>query len=565
MTNQRKIGLIGIVLLLTIGLVWLMSSDQVENQNQDRKPFVSSNWSSRFQTFDQKPMGLYLFNSLLVEHLDRGKSVYVINDWLELDSILIADSLPKTYVFVGNNFGLENKEIDTILSEVANGSRLFLSYNGLTENLLSRFFTTYNERFDYASKINVFVGKQKFSMINLYQNDTIATDWKAFGEISPMGDYQPLSSFMEMDNFIKIKHGKGFVYLHTTPTLFYNYQIKRKEGFAYTSFALNQLPKNQDAILLELGRLSDNFGNHDVDQQDGADGKEDDSYLRVIFENQTLLKAMLLGILGIFLFVVFRSKRTRPIVPYIDKKKNMTLAFAETITSIYFTKRNPYGLLQVQRKNFYETIQKNFYVDLSRRNGDREIEILAEKSNKSTQEIKEIIDSLETTEAFSVNEQAVSDVAKRMRKFYVETGIINEKILARVKEQTMTFKRGMIYPIIAILGGIFLVLLGFYYLMNSLGIGIILWPLGISAVAIGVLRMINPYMKVTETEITYFSPFGKKKRFLREQLILTEIKEKGVILHFTENRKLIINHWDLSRFDRKQFERFIAKLHKQEL
>jgi hypothetical protein len=28
---------------------------------------------------------------------------------------------------------------------------------------------------------------------------------------------------------------------------------------------------------------------------------------------------------------------------------------------------------------------------------------------------------------------------------------------------------------------------------------------------------------------------------------------------------LIINYWDLSAFDRKQFERFVSRLHTQEL
>ena len=565
MTNQKKIALIGIVLVAMVLLVWMLSGGNNEAQKQKRIPFVSSNWTSRFQPFDKKPMGLYLFNSLLATHIDTNRSVYIANDWIELDSLRLSDSLPKTYLFVGNYFGLQNQEIDSIMSEVNEGSRIFLSFNGLTENIYPRFFNEYNARFDYAETINVFASKKKYHMINLFQNDTIADNWKAFGKIDPVGPYKSLSSFMEMENFIKVEHGKGYLYLHTTPSLYYNYQIKRKEGFAYTAYTINQLPKDQDVILLELGRLSDNFGNEDTDTQEGADGKEDDSYLKIIFENPTLLKAMLLGLLGVIIFVVFRSKRMRPVVPYIEKRKNMTLAFAETITSIYFSKRNPYGLLQLQRKNFYDTVQKHFFVDLARREGAREIEILAEKSNKSVEEINSLVNALESKEAFSVNEQVITDIAKQMRKFYTETGIINEKALDRVKEQNMIFRRGILLPIATILGGIFLILLGFYYLMNSVGVGIVMWPLGLIAAAIGVLRLSNPYMVINELEIVYYSPIGRKRKFLRDDLIRTEVKEKGVILNFTEDRKLIINNWDLSRFDQKQFERFIAKLHNQEL
>lgn len=565
MNNQRKIVLIGAVVIVMVLLVWLLSGGDSSGQKGQRQPFVSSNWSSRFQPFDKKPMGLYLFNMLLSTHIDTNKNIYIIQDWIQLDSIMAADSLPKTYMFVGNNFGLENMEIDSIMSDVTEGSRLFLSYHGLTDNLYPRFFDEYEERFDYTESINVFTGKKKYNMINLFQNDTIATEWKAFGDIEPLVDYRSLSSFMEMDNFIKMKFEKGFVYLHTTPGQFYNYQIKRRDGYRYTTFVLNQIPKDQDVLLLELGRLSDNFGNHDVDDQEGAEGKEDDSYLRLIFQNPSLLIATLLGIFGLILFIFFRSKRTRPIVPHVDKKKDMTLAFAETITSIYFSKRNPYGLLQIQRKNFFDTVQKHFFIDLYRREEDRELLMLAEKSNKSIEEIKSIVNLLETKEAFSVTEQKVSEVAKMKRKFYLDTGIITEKIEERVKDSTMTFRRSLWLPSLMILGGLFLIMFGFYYLIQAIGVGIVLWPIGIVSLALGIIRVSKPFMVIDQTTITYYSPFGRKKVFSRDDLIVTEVKERGVVLNFTENRKLIINNWDLSLFDKKQFDRFISKLHKQEL
>ena len=547
-------------------LVWLFTGDSTpEGGGAKRHPYVSSNWSSRFQPFDKKPMGLYLFNTLLSSHLDKNKNVYIIHDWYQLDSMLVSDTVPRTFMFVGNNLGLENMEIDTLMSQVTQGSRIFFSYHGLTDNLYPRFFDEYEERFDYAESINVFANKKKYNMINLYQNDTIAVNWKAFGNIEPNTDYKSLSSFMEMDNFIKLKYNKGFVYLHTTPGQFYNYQIKRKDGYRYTSFVLNQIPKDQDVLLLEFGRLSDNFGNHDVDEQEGADGKEEDSYLRLIFQNPPLLIATLLGILGLILFVIFRSKRTRPIVPHIDKRKDMTLAFAETITSIYFSKRNPYGLLQIQRKNFYDTVHKHFFIDLYRREEDRELLMLAEKSNKSIDEIRKIVELLETKEAFSVTEQKVSEVASMKRKFYVDTGIISEKIEERVKDTTMTFRRALWLPSLMILGGLFLIMFGFYYLIQAIGVGIVLWPIGIVSVALGVIRVTRPYMVIDQQNITYYTPFGRKRLYSRDDLILTEVREKGVVLNFTKNRKLIISNWDLSRFDQKQFDRFISKLHKQEL
>ena len=323
-------------------------------------------------------------------------------------------------------------------------SDLFLSFNDLTENLYEALFKDFEFQFDYAESVNVFAGKTKYKMINLFQTDTVACEWRAFGQIDDAIPYESLSSFMEMPNFVKVKVGKGSLFLHTSPNMFYNYQIKRLHGYKYAEFVLNELPADRDVYMLELGRLSDNYGNYDVDEQEGDGEKEDDSYLKLIFQESNLVdRFCLLSILGVILFVIFRSKRTRPIVPFIEPKKDMTMAFAETITSIYFAKRNPYGLLQVQRKNFYSTIQKHFFVDLQRREGDRALQVLAEKSNRRVDEIKDLLRRLETKEAFSVNDLYVTEMQKKIHAFYRTTGLISSDLSEKIMEREMVFKRSL--------------------------------------------------------------------------------------------------------------------------
>jgi len=564
MSSSRKAIFIFGVLALMLVFVWLFGSGG-DNSGGDSRPYVSSNWNKKFQPFDKDPLGLYFFHTLAHSHLNSKNDIYDVQDWVELDSLMTSSKKPKTFLFVGNIFGMNDFEMDSIMASVSRGSDLFLSYNVVINDIMRNFFDKYEEKYEYGPSVNVFTDKLKCEMINIYQNDTIACEWNAFGEVVTKGRSKSLSSFMEMDNFIEIKMGKGKVLLHTNPSMFHNYQIKRKSGYKYTEYVLSQLPRDQDILLLELGRRSDNLGNSDTDEQDGGEGKKDTSYLKIIFENPTLLTALLLSIFGVILFVTFRSKRVRPIVPYQDDQKNMTLAFAETITSIYFSKRNPYGLLQVQRKNFYDTIHKHFFVDLNRRDGDRELIILAEKSNKSLEEIKGIVAKLETKEAFKVSEQDITNMAQRQRTFYREVGIIPESVQVRVEKRDLVFRRGMLLPTGLIMAGLFSIFIGLYYLVSALGIGIALWPVGIILFLLGVIRLSNPFMKVSTDKITYYTSFGKKKVFDREHLISTEMKQSGVVLRFTDNRILIINYWDLSRFDRNEFDGFIAKLHTLEL
>lgn len=560
MNSKQRVIFIGGFILLMILLVWMFSGGGSE-QVKHKETFISSNWRKQFQLFDKNPKGLFLFNRMLQANLDTTAELKVVNQWYELDSIRVHDSTDRTYLFVGNMFGLQSSEIDSVLADVEHGSRLFLSYHDLTSNVLKRIFKEYEEEMEYSESITVFANKRKYNMINLYQNDTIATDWKAFGQIATEEPYEGLSSFMDLYNFIKISKGDGFIYMHTNPELFYNYQIKRGEGFRYASYTIDQLPASDDVILLEVARLSDDYGNYDVEETTGAEGKKDDSYLKMIFENPSLTKALLLGIAGIILFVIFRSKRIRPVVPVIEKRKDMTLAFADTITSIYFAKRNPYGLLQVQKKNFYTAIQKHFFIDLQRREGEKELIVLAEKSNKSVKELRDLLAALETKEASMVSEQYVAQLAARKRKFYLETGIISEKTSERISERELLFKRSLLLPLLFILGSIAQIAVGFMFLAMSKGIGIVFWPLGIFTMYIGVVRITSPLLRVTVNELIYTNNFGKKKVYKREELIGCDTTDKGAIMRFTENRELIINLWDMSVFDRKQFERFVSKLH----
>jgi hypothetical protein len=566
MNKQNKIFLTAGILGLMIFVVWLF---EFGNKEPDKKKtFVSSSWEEKYGLTDKNPRGLYLFSLLAKTHIEGGNQLVEIKDGLQLDTLAIANSEKKTFLFVGENFGLKTEEFETVLTHVKSGSDLFLSFTDLTENLYPKLFKEYNVRYDYASEIIVHANRHNYRMINLFQNDTIAKNWMVFGKTTYNNTHKSISSFMGMDNCVKINMGDGKIYLHTTPSVFFNYQLKRRQGFQYAVYVLDQLPKDRDIYLLELGRLTENYGNVTdafTDETSEETGRKDDSYLRLLFENTTLLSAFLLAFLGLILFVIFRSKRMRPIVLFQEKKKDMTLAFAETITSIYFAKRNPHGLLQVQKKNFYSAIHKHFFLDIQRRKDDRVLQSLAEKSNTPRAEIDSLVHALEVDNEEAITEQFIAEISQKKREFYYKTGIISENLNQRIQERELVFRRSLWLPGLFIFGGIFLIILGVYYLMGSIGIGVVLWPVGILLIIIGSLRMSNPYMKINKDEIIYFSSLARKYKYHKDDLVSTDIKSKGVVLHFKDGKQLIINYWDLSHFDAKQFKRVISKLHTGEL
>ncbi len=569
MNNQKKFILIFGVLMIMGLLIWLLSGNSEEVQgNKGVQPYVSSSWNNEYLDADKDPKGLYLFNKLLRTHIDTSLELRFLMDHDELMPVAEDDAEKATYVFVGNEFGLLNEEVDSILARVNEGSTLFLAYHVIGENIIDELFYDYDFVFDYDEEINVFMNRKKHQMINLYQNDTVAKNWFAFSMITePYEDYtwKGHSSFMELFNLIEIEVGEGSVFLCSTPEVFQNYQVQRKDGFAYTKSVIDLLPDSNPIYFLELGRLSDDYGTEDVDELLDGEGKRDDSYLRIIFENRTLLKAFLFGILGLLIFLIFRSKRIRPIVPYLEPKKNTTSAFTETITSIYFSKRNPYGMLNVQRRNFYAVVQKHFFIDLNRREDERALVSLSEKSNISLDEIKVLIGILETKEAFDVSDDTVVKVHKLKQDFYKRAGIIAEHVLERERKKEVVIYRRLWLPATFILVGLAGIIFGFYLLVGAHGVGIALWLVGGLILFLGVRQLQKPLMIVNRNEMISTPSFGLTRSYKMDELLAIDLDEKNASLLFKDEKRLIINLNDMGRFEKAKFKRALLRMKNEEL
>lgn len=560
-SSKNKIALILGFFLLIVLLLWAV--DGISN-GKKIEIFRSNNWHRKYQLKDKDPYGLFLFNEILAAHLDSNHSVKSINKWSDYDS-LVKEKEKSTYIFIGHDFQLLNKEIDTLLKDVENGSDLMISFYDLTSNLYDRFFNYVDFDYDYSDSIVVYANNRKHTMYNIHQTDTVAMKWEAFvNEALVDSSFESLSSFMEMSNFIKIKRGKGHIFLHANPQFYFNYQVLRKDGFYYSNFTINQFSKHRNVYWLELGRKMDNEGKENTTVNEGKDSKKDDSLLQLFFKNPSLLWAMLTAIFGFILFIIFRAKRMRPVVPMIPPKRNMTTAFADTITSIYYQNHSPYGILKVQRKNFYHAIHKHFYIDLTRRNEDREIRLLAEKSNVSIESLKELLALIETKESFNVDERYIANVATQQREFYLKTGIISNFILNRIEKKDRIFNRIIWLPMLLILFGIMMILVGFYYLTQSIGMGILLWPIGISWITIAVLQLKKPLLEITNDQLILYPIFGKKKTYNWEDLVDAVNGNSATLITFSGNRIIKINYWEMSRFDKSSFQQYISNLHKFE-
>lgn len=562
MNRQMKYVILAVVVVITVLLVWMLGSDNGEEKTSGtgKISHISSNWNDQYLWQSKDPYGLFIFNELLREQVKSQKNVNVKSKEI-LDSI--ADkNIPATYLFLGKEFGMYNDELDTMFNQIEKGSDLVLITGNVTDNVGESFEPVLRFTYDYTRKATVKYGKEKSDLIYLFQQDTLAYPWQM---ISHPGKYengtQVISTISGKANFISFPYGKGRILIHSTPECFFNFQLNRKEGFRYADHVIQRIDPKKELYYLEMGRLKEREKEDFMDQfkEDSGEGEKDDSYLQFLFQTPALRAALLLSLLGVLLFIIFRTRRMQPQVDVLPEKRNMSEIFVQTIASIYRNKDNPFSVLHLHKKNFYNTIQRHFFIDLSKRTDHREIEHLASRSGINADEIELLLNKLETPNPSKVNEDFLLDTIKMKRNFYERTGIISDKVMKRLDDKELVLFRTIWLSFPLLLGGVGLILGGLFLLVKSSGAGILLWPIGALVLTWGILRMTRPLLKLKANEIYIYSLLRGKKRIALEQITRAERSGKGIDLYLKEENNIHIALNELSNHDQIQFNLYLVK------
>ncbi|NGF76651.1 DUF4350 domain-containing protein [Fluviicola sp. SGL-29] len=556
MSRTFKIGLIAFVVVMVILIVWLSSGSNNASKNGGSSTTATTytNWDDAYIPDSKDPKGLFHWSATLRLHLQKNKSISTI------DYLYSIDTIPKetqpTFLFIGDYFALYEEEIDSLLSKVGRGAKLFISAEKVDGLLYEYLFDDVVMGYYYDTTITVATATKTYPFTALHQAIPVAKKWIGykFTQTVDSVPFKSLSGYGTLMNSGVIDYGAGKIYLNTTPELFTNYQYLTTPGYAYAKTWLNEIPKDQSVYWLEFARYKP-YEYDFMKEYYGEDGKRDDSYLQFIFQDRQRILALLLLISGLILFVLFRAKRMQPFVPFIPKKRNMTMIFADTITSIYFNQRNPFAMVRIQRANFYGIIHKHFHIDLSKEVTEREIESLAQKSNVKPSEINEILRKMNALREYNTSEYELSELRKMILNFYRKSGLISTKIQDRLDVKIYQVYRNEWISGLLILVGLGLITYGTYYLTHAIAIGVVLWPIGAIPIIFGVMRLMKPYLSWSNREISIQPLFGKEKVFNLEQLRSVYQDRKEVQLHF-ESVTLKVNYWELNRADAKQLQRF---------
>lgn len=552
MNKKYLIGFIALVLLL--GLFFYFS-DGGSSQQRKIKAY-NTNWEDSYNRSSPNAKDLQFFNELLAAHTQD--SIYALKSFKQLESIPNYEKA--TYIFIGERFGLENKKYDSIIHLVDSGANLLLSFDYVTQNVYDKHLAQNAYYWEYNAYIHAWVGDTSLRFNHVFQNDTLATDWYVYDEDAIL-DTNYVAYCFAFNHPIAYyeKHGKGKVHLHSIPELFQNYQLLQPNGFAHCALILKQIPKNRPVIWLDLAILKNEVYQSDQSDDEGeGDDKQDNSLIQFILKNSALRIAFLLSIILLLLYVLFRSKRKESILPGVPEKRNMSLAFMETLSSIYISRNSPIGILQVLRKNFYQTVSRYYYIDLTTKETREEnIKRLIEKSDYDSEKLNDILKRLNPKNKV-VDAEELGIIYRMIREFYIQTGINQKQTSFASKTKDVLIHKSLISGGIGLIVSFFLLLKGLLLLTNGGGIGVIL------VIAAGIIvyisyRMISkPMLIIKQDELIYYGMISGKDRYPLNQNVNCTVSKNSTTLYFEDGSLLQIQHIYLSKQGKSALAQFVA-------
>ncbi|MDC8106489.1 DUF4350 domain-containing protein [Chryseobacterium sp. PTM-20240506] len=357
-----------------------------------------TDWRKNFDPNEKSPFGLFVFNK---ESKDLFKN--------QLKKIA---ETPYEYYNENkkqsHNILIIEKEIDreswrSILNEVSKGSDAMLIAGRIPKEISDSIGF-------YASQIS-FEDQNVLKLTDKkYQNDFINLDkfpsGRGFSYVKP--SVEILGKTVEKNNtdqanFIKVKLGKGNIFVHSEPLFLTNYYLLKPGNIKYAQDVFSYLNDKETVWFVEA-----------------ADAKASSRFfMRFILSKPALKYAWWVFLGGMILFIFFNAKRKQRIVPVIEPLKNTSVEFVKSIGNLYLQEGDFHDMMAKKAQYFLNKVRMDLLIDTQ--NLDNEF---AKKLQLKTGKNIEVI-----TEAIALIRKAQDPYASVMKEDLTRMNKILDEII----------------------------------------------------------------------------------------------------------------------------------------
>ncbi len=399
-----------LALLLSVAIVTLIltGNNRKEKQLDER---ITLNKQ------DKIPYGTYVaFKGL--QHLFPKASIYTNRYepgyWDSLSNYESGQAL----VIITGKFNADEGEMKKLISFIEKGNDVFISARTISYSagdILDCQVTTsdissyYDDEMTVKDSLDVTLGNPPFEKETSYTYPGRKLD-ASFSKFDKNTTEVLGVDDLGQPNFIRLRAGKGNLYIHLAPMAFTNYFLLHKDNIGYYDKALSVINPGATKVVWDEYYLNKRFLDENNAKKKG--------WFNVLSRYPGLKAALLTAILTLLLYVLLEMRRKQRTIPVVTKPANDSMDFVKTIGRLYFDKGDHKNLCRKMSAYFLEHV-RNKYKLLTGSLDEEFIKKLQYKSGAEEQEVREIVSFIKyLDDAPAISHKQLTNFHKQLELFY---------------------------------------------------------------------------------------------------------------------------------------------------
>ncbi len=368
---------------------------------QYTKP-TPTNWATTYLPKDKIPFGTYILRQQIKDLFPDAKQ--------QTSRTPVHQTLQEkptgssNYLIITGALNTNKDDVAKMISYMSAGNHIFIATYQLDGALADILKLKIGSDFDFQNKTKYpinFTSPHLKREVDYYFEKGIGAQY--FSKFDRKKATVLGLKYGEKANYIKYNFGKGALFILPNPQVFTNYNLLNDNNADYASKALSYLPQAKTLIW---------------DEYYTQPPINDESILRVLFNDDNLRWAYYLALFSLLVFVLYEMKRRQRIIPIIDPLKNTSVEFAQVVGSVYYQQRNNSDIVQKKINYLLDYIRIKYRIKTTVI--DQEfIESLAKLSGSNLVAITELTEAITSFKPDSkVSDQQLIDINKLIEKFY---------------------------------------------------------------------------------------------------------------------------------------------------
>lgn len=373
---KKRANFFYIWLMVVVSLMFSGGCDKSTQQKQ-------FDWSKNYRESGTQPYDLAVMYQLLK---NRNQGFEVITNNLNEK---LSEDRKSNFLYIGYEDGLDSTGVQWLLEYVKKGNNAYLATEITPEEILYQIYNYYYSVYFYPLEqngINVqFTTDERATSFDYeYDHQKLSNDWD-YIDIDTLNIFSDtkaptvLSSFNDtLANYIRIDYGEGHLYLHSIPLLFTNFHMVKEEGFQHAEKVFSTLLDGP--VMWDRSRY---YIQEEISSKNS-------SPLKILFSHRSLKWAWYSLLLGVLLYILFRSKRMQRIIPVLAQNRNDSVEFVRNLGILFFRKGTHDLMAAEMYSLFLSDVRGRYKIDTNLEQKDLELQI-AKRSGLNEKTIDELM------------------------------------------------------------------------------------------------------------------------------------------------------------------------------